>query len=209
MDVDAPSTGQESPSSQTTASYAPDYSTNDEGSHDTSNDHYESHRMEDGRTETGDGHQMDHENAPDNQDGGTDDEQAQLEEMKRNRLSNARAALQQPDSILEMDVFANIKTMFESGGLPQEIIKYLAGSYRGYPQMCNLVSNWLRRAKVPDKEIVELSESHIRTEIKSKFDPIKAARIFEMGSVRTILLRFSLLMSPEICIKALLTMQQR
>lgn len=183
MDVDAPATGQESPNSQTTASYAPDYSTNDERSHDSASYQHHSHSMEEDAQNTGHGYYAEEENAVDPDAPGVEDEQAQAEELKRSRLAEARAALQQPDSILETDVFANIKTMFESGGLPQEIIKFLAGSYRGYPQMCNLVSNWLRRAKVSDNEIVELSESHIRGEIKSKFDPIKAARIFEMGSV--------------------------
>lgn len=187
MDVDAPPTGQESPSPQTTASYARDYSSYDENSHDASNNARDSEHMQedpqnsDSRPYSDEGAVVD-ENMPTEED-----EAAQLEDLKRSRLANARAALQQPDSILEMDVFANIKTMFESGGLPQEIIKFLGGSYRGYPQMCNLVSNWLRRAKVPENEIAELSESHIRNEIKSKFDPIKAARIFEMGSVRTLL----------------------
>lgn len=186
MDVDAPSSGQESPSSQTTASYAPDYSSHDENSHDASSNPRDSDHMQEDPQNSDSGQYSEENPNADENPLSAEDETAQLEDLKRTRLANARTALQQPDSILEMDVFANIKTMFESGGLPQEIIKFLGASYRGYPQMCNLVSNWLRRAKVPENEIVELSETHIRTEIKAKFDPIKAARIFEMGSVRTI-----------------------
>lgn len=112
------------------------------------------------------------------------EDQVLQEDIHRQRLANARQALQQPDAVLENDVFTNIKTIFESGGSPQEIIRSLAGSYHGFPQMCNLVSFWLRRLGVPDSEIVSSVEGHIRAEIKKSFDPHKADRIFEMGSVR-------------------------
>lgn len=104
-------------------------------------------------------------------------------EMGKIRLLEARAELQKPDSILEEDVFANIKAFFDAGGSPPEIIKSLSGSYRGFPQMVNLVSFWLRRSGVPDSEIISLVEGHIRDQLLSKFDPQKADRIFQMGSV--------------------------
>jgi len=113
------------------------------------------------------------------------EDQALQENFHQQRLASAREALQQPDAVLENDVFMNIRTIFESGGSPQEIIRSLAGSYHGFPQMCNLVSFWLRRLGVPESEIVSSVEGHIRGEIKKSFDPIKADRIFEMGSVRT------------------------
>lgn len=186
MDVDAVQTGEESPGSQTTASYAPDYSTNEDGAGDHTSDNNESTHVDENTESAADGRQNGEESGAHQMSVDIDDEHAQMEETRLAKLEAARNALKQPDAILEADVFANIKTMFDSGGhRPQEIIKFLAGGYRGFPQMCNLVSNWLRQAKVPDSEIVSLAESHIRTEIKAKFDPIKAARIFEMGSVRT------------------------
>lgn len=108
------------------------------------------------------------------------------DENKVSSLAEARAALQQPDAILEDEVFTNIKAFFDAGGSPPEIIKSLSGSYRGFPQMVNLVSFWLRRAGVPENEIVSLVESHIRDEIQVSFDPQKADRIFGMGSVRSV-----------------------
>lgn len=111
-------------------------------------------------------------------------EQAQLEVTKLQRLELARQALQKPDAILEEDVFANIKAIFESRGSPQEIIKFLSGSYRGFPQMCNLVSHWLRSTGLDSEEISSAVEEHIRQAIVEKFDPEKADKIFSMGTVR-------------------------
>jgi len=138
---------------------------------------------------------FDHVSAPNDADTRADEthaasaeDQDSHQENQQKRLANAREALQQPDAVLESDVFANIKTIFESGGSPQEIIRSLAGSYHGFPQMCNLVSFWLRRLGVAESEIVSSVEGHIRDEIKKNFDPHKADRIFEMGSVRFFLL---------------------
>jgi hypothetical protein len=183
MDVDTPSVSEETAPASIPVSYAPTYSTSDDTSQYSTNGNEEPNSMDVTVEATHDDSQQPGEMTAHEEGLQPAEEQAQQEEIKRQRLVSARAALQTPDAILEDDVFANIKAIFESGGSPQEIIKSLSGSYRGFPQMVNLVSHWLRRAGAPDSEIISLVESHIRYKIREKFDPQKADKIFGMGSV--------------------------
>jgi hypothetical protein len=180
MEVDAPDTAATTPSSDTNDFNGdiPSYSTNDDAPSYSTSETNDANSMdvtpaEPNRDLEDGNHQQENGDALHSQD------QANAEELKLQRLREAMKALQQPDAILEDDVFANIRAIFEARGSPQEIIKSLSSSYRGYPQMCNLVSHWLRVIGTPDSEIVSLTEEHVREAIQQKFDPHKADKIFE------------------------------
>lgn len=50
---------------------------------------------------------------------------------------------QQPDSILDPHILRHLRTYIKKGGKPATVVENLSASYRGYPQMINLMCSWM------------------------------------------------------------------
>lgn len=98
--------------------------------------------------------------------------------------------LQKPDSILEENVFEIVKNYLRLGGSPSQVIQNLSNSYRGYPQMCNLISNWMEILGMTPDEISEIILTQMKDLIISNFDVQKADQIFYSGQVRLKLVNY-------------------
>ncbi len=64
------------------------------------------------------------------------------------------------------------------GGEEQEGISALAKSYVGFPNMVNVMIEWLHAAGYRKREIQNLVEEHLKTVILRNFDTTKADLIF-------------------------------
>jgi len=100
---------------------------------------------------------------------------------KISKLLEAWSFLCRDDSIMEPKVMFNVRQFIKCGGRPEDVLRSLTSSYRGYAEMVNLVSEWLQFAGVGADEIVSSVQKHLRDLIVRLFDPKKADTIFQEG----------------------------
>jgi hypothetical protein len=115
------------------------------------------------------------------------------------------ALLRSRDAIMYEDILDVIRRFIAAGGKPhvrhgrspharderrltwrrvrsagvQTVVQLLSENYRGYAQMCNLVSAWMRAAGMSDESIARTVLDHLRTTVLRTFAPRKADAIFE------------------------------
>uniref|UniRef100_A0A5S6QM64 Negative elongation factor D n=1 Tax=Trichuris muris TaxID=70415 RepID=A0A5S6QM64_TRIMR len=86
------------------------------------------------------------------------------------------------DYILEPAVQNTIKRYLDAGGSWDEMVALLTAGYEGYPQLCNLLAEWLVLLGDDVEELKELFENRLDEFISQKFDPRKADTIFHQQS---------------------------
>lgn len=86
--------------------------------------------------------------------------------------------MDQPDFIMEPNVFKEVRKFLEAGGKMQSMVDILADNYTGTAQMVNLFAEWLIMTGMEVNEVQQLVEDHLKQMIIKHFDPKKADRIF-------------------------------
>eukprot|EP01127_Copromyxa_protea_P021066 TRINITY_DN7149_c0_g1_i2.p1 TRINITY_DN7149_c0_g1~~TRINITY_DN7149_c0_g1_i2.p1 ORF type:complete len:588 (+),score=74.81 TRINITY_DN7149_c0_g1_i2:30-1766(+) len=96
----------------------------------------------------------------------------EVEEEENTQLEAYLKILEFPDSIMEPNVLDTLRTFMVHKGTPSEAIRALSGSYQGYAQMCNLVSNWLNIAGTT--QVSDLVENYLKNNVIQEFNPKQA-----------------------------------
>ena len=97
------------------------------------------------------------------------------EEMK---MSQAQTILRKADSVMEKGVLDTIKDFISNGGTPEEVIKCLSESYRGFSEMAQLLAWWMNEIGFTKEEVVDLVERYLKSMVVDNFNPKKADSIF-------------------------------
>ena len=97
------------------------------------------------------------------------------EEMK---MAQAQAVLRKADSVMEKGVLETIKDFISNGGTPEEVIKCLSESYRGFSEMAQLLSWWMHEVGFTKQEVIDLVERYLKSMVMDNFNPKKADSIF-------------------------------
>merc|ERR1712045_245675 len=83
-----------------------------------------------------------------------------------------------PDFIMEPEIFTQLKSYFQAGGNPEQVIDLLSRNYVAVAQMANLMAEWLILAGAEINEVQQQVENHLHDMILKTFDPKKADAIF-------------------------------
>ena len=113
-------------------------------------------------------HEMEDEEERDN------DEEENPEEIRENCLTRFATS----DFIMEPEIFTQLKTYFQSGGNPEQVIELLSKNYLAVAQMANLMAEWLILAGAEINDVQQQVENHLHDMILKTFDPKKADAIF-------------------------------
>jgi len=116
-----------------------------------------------------------------------EEEQQHQPEQTQPQDSESKSFLQSPDSVLEPEVLEVIRTFITEGGTPHTAIQLLAESYKGLPQMCQLLMGWLGESGLSSSHVTQHIEDHFTTLLLQIFDPKKADSIFSEGAVSFII----------------------
>lgn len=82
------------------------------------------------------------------------------------------------DFIMEPEIFTQLKTYFQTGGNPEQVIDLLSKNYLAVAQMANLMAEWLILAGAEITDVQQQVENHLHDMILKTFDPKKADAIF-------------------------------
>ncbi|XP_076370703.1 negative elongation factor complex member TH1 isoform X2 [Tachypleus tridentatus] len=82
------------------------------------------------------------------------------------------------DFIMEPGIFLQLKSFFQSGGNPEQVVDLLSGNYQAIAQTANLLAEWLIMAGMKISEVQALVEDHLKQMVIKHFDPKKADSIF-------------------------------
>lgn len=88
--------------------------------------------------------------------------------------------LEQADSALEPGVLSLLSRFMKAGGNPLQSVNLLSSSYRGLPDMCNLVAEWMAVVD-PDRgrdQAAGVIDRHLHALAIQHFDPARADSIF-------------------------------
>jgi len=83
-----------------------------------------------------------------------------------------------PDFIMEPEIFTQLKSYFQAGGNPEQVIDLLSRNYIAVAQMANLMAEWLILAGEEISDVQQRVENHLHDMILKTFDPKKADAIF-------------------------------
>jgi len=83
-----------------------------------------------------------------------------------------------PDFIMEPEIFTQLKSYFQAGGNPEQVIDLLSRNYIAVAQMANLMAEWLILAGAEISDVQQRVENHLHDMILKTFDPKKADAIF-------------------------------
>jgi negative elongation factor C/D len=93
-------------------------------------------------------------------------------------LDNCLVKFASPDFIMEPEIFTQLKTYFQAGGNPEQVIELLSKNYVAVAQMANLMAEWLILAGAEINDVQQQVENHLHDMILKTFDPKKADAIF-------------------------------
>ncbi|XP_030585210.1 negative elongation factor C/D [Archocentrus centrarchus] len=82
------------------------------------------------------------------------------------------------DYIMEPAIFNTLKTYFQAGGSPEQVIQLLSENYSAVAQTVNLLAEWLIQMGVEPAQVQERVENHLKSLLIKHFDPQKADSIF-------------------------------
>ena len=90
------------------------------------------------------------------------------------------ASLQEADAILAPDILERLRDYVAAQGSPQAAVEALSSSYEGYPQVCNVLLDWMGLVGMEGGE--ELVVEHLKKGIVAKYDPKLTRNLFEATS---------------------------
>jgi hypothetical protein len=111
-----------------------------------------------------------------------------VDNKNKSPLKEIEIKISEPDSILDSNLFENLKNFITFGGSPKvttliNLIKkdatnLLSTNYHGYCEMIKITTRWMKICGHSDQEIEDLIIENLKSEIFKKFDVKKADSIF-------------------------------
>ena len=105
---------------------------------------------------------------------------------KRKRLDECRQLLEQPDSVLNSDVQNTVARFIESGGLPSEALELLSDNFKGYPQMTNILCEWMELMGHSRPATEKLITEYLASAITERFSKERADSAFEKAHAQPV-----------------------